>query len=333
MRLKKKNFRLKIIRDWVYNQSSNKIIKRAGLDYSSSRELTKILATPKAIIKTKQLSQDNTIRMSVLNLGSNAAEVVFILRQKGNGTVCISTQCGCAIRCRFCETGKMYRSKNLKTREIINQIILAGKILKERKFFEWGKIRTVVLMGMGEPLLNYANTIVALKEIVRNNVFGVSKRNIVISTSGIVPMMYKLIQNLFISLAVSLHSTNRIIRNELVPIGVTHQLNSILECCKHYNNSFSDAAVTFEYCIINNVNDFEEDALDLAKMLKGLNYKLNIMPLNTNPSNKVFKSSVHCRMVRFCTILLHNKVKISIRKSRGQDISAACGQLIQDEIL
>ena len=317
----------------MYNKLTTKLSKRTGFGVSFSGELNGLLATSKAIMKSKQLSCDKTIRVSALTSGYNVTEVVFILRQRGAGTLCISTQYGCAIGCRFCETGKMRRSRNLKTREIISQLILTGKLLKGLRFFEWGKIKTVVLMGMGEPLLNYANTIVALKEITRNNLFGLSKRNIVVSTSGIIPMMYKLIQNLFVTLAVSLHSSTGIIRNKLVPVGGSYQLNSILECCKHYNNSFLNAPITFEYCIIDGVNDFEADAINLSKVLRRLSCKLNIIPLNTSPTNKVFKRSDCCRMLRFCNILIHNKAKVSVRKSRGQDISASCGQLIQDEIL
>jgi len=275
------------------------------------------------------VSTDGT-RKWLLDAGQgNAVEMVYI-PETHRGTLCISTQAGCAVNCRFCSTGKQGFNRNLSAGEIIGQLWLANRLLgtvaagKD----EAGErvISNVVLMGMGEPLLNYQPVLSALRLMLDDNAYGLSRRRVTLSTSGVVPMMDRLRDDCPVALAVSLHASNDALRDELVPLNRKYPLRKLLAACNRYLERAPRDFVTFEYVMLDGVNDSDAHARELVALVRDTPCKFNLIPFNAFPGAGL-NGSPRQRIRAFGEILLQADIVTTIRKTRGDDIDAACGQL------
>ena len=251
-------------------------------------------------------------------------ETVYIPEDK-RGTLCISSQVGCALECSFCSTAQQGFNRNLTTAEIIGQVVIANRSLKciprnERV------ISNIVFMGMGEPLLNFKNVVRSMNIMLEDNAYGLSKRRVTISTSGVVPALERLKELTDVSLAVSLHASNDELRDELVPINKKYPIKELLAACNKYIEGETKRKVTIEYVMLDGVNDQPQHARELIKLLKNLPCKINLIPFNPFP-NSGYETSPDAVIDRFRNILVKGGVMTTTRKTRGDDIDAACGQL------
>lgn len=292
-----------------------------------------------------QIATDGT-RKWLLDVGDkNAVEMVYI-PEDDRGTLCISSQAGCAVNCSFCSTGKQGFARNLTVGEIIGQLWYAEHHLRKDpnaivrvdaydktviKGHEGRVVSNVVMMGMGEPLLNYDAVVSAMRLMLDDNAYGLSRRRVTLSTSGVVPMMDRLAQDLPVALAVSLHAPNDALRDKLVPINRKYPLKELMAACKRYLPYAPRDFLTFEYCMLDGVNDSDKHAYELIELLKTIRCKLNLIPFNPFPGSGLKKSSKE-RVERFSKILLDAKIVTTVRRTRGDDIAAACGQLAGDVI-
>jgi len=243
------------------------------------------------------------------------------MREKERVTLCISTQAGCALNCIFCATGSMGFERNLSAGEIVDQIICAKEHLKEDE-----KITNLVIMGMGEPLLNYENTLKSIRMIQSELGLSLSAKRITLSTAGIVSQIYKLAdEGLKMKLALSLNAPDDELRKKLMPITRKHPLSKIMEALKHYAK-VNDTRITFEYVLIKDINDSKEQALELAKLVRGIPCKINLIPYNP-VKNCPFEKPDEETLQKFRDILYPRAPAVTLRKSKGEDIQAACGQL------
>ena len=324
-----KPFRAQQIMKWIYNEMV--------LDFDSMTNLSKdlraklkdiaVVAAPEQI--TVQNSKDGTRKWLLRVDGNNAIETVFIPTDS-RGTLCVSSQVGCTLDCTFCSTAQQGFNRNLSAGEIVGQLWYANKTLKDEGFNEQSRkkiISNVVMMGMGEPLSNYDNVVCAMRIMLDDFGFGLSKRRVTLSTSGIVPRIDKLREDCSVVLAVSLHAPNDALRDQLVPINKRHPIAELLAACERYlevqpNNS----RITWEYVMIDGVNDQDEHAHELAALLKHIPSKINLIPFNPFPGTE-FKRSKPDRIERFGRILYKKGYTATVRRTRGDDIDAACGQL------
>ena len=289
------------------------------------REKLKVLAlvVPPAIVSDR-LSDDGTRKFLFDVGGGNAIETVFI-PEDGRGTLCISTQAGCALDCSFCSTGKQGFNRNLTVAEIIGQLWQANRLLGADPKGD-RVISNVVLMGMGEPLANYENTLTALRLMLDDNAYGLSRRRVTVSTSGLVPVMDRLGDECAVALAVSLHAPNDVLRDELVPINQKYPLLALMAACKRYLVKAPRDFVTFEYVMLDGVNDSDAHARELLALTADVPCKFNLIPFNPFPASP-YRRSPSPRIRRFAEILMDAGVVTTTRKTRGDDIDAACGQL------
>jgi len=289
---------------------------RAQLDEIASIELPRLIA--------EQKSADGTIKWLFESGAGQAIESVFI-PEPARGTLCISSQVGCALDCAFCATGAQGFNRNLNVEEIIGQVTYANGHLPIRAN---GKpaVTNVVFMGMGEPLANYRNLVPALDLLISDYAYGLSRRRITVSTSGIVPQLDKLGDDCNVSLAVSLHAANDKLRNELVPINRVHPIGELLDACWRYAAKHANRFITFEYVMLRDVNDSLGDAEQLAALLKGKPAKVNLIPFNPFKGNDYERSGSRT-IKEFQGRLRRHGLVTTTRKTRGDDIDAACGQL------
>ncbi len=260
----------------------------------------------------------------------NAIETVFI-PEANRGTLCISSQVGCALECSFCSTGKQGFNRNLTTAEIIGQLWHANRMLgaiKQPGVDDSGErvISNVVMMGMGEPLANYDNVVAALKLMLDDNAYGLSRRRVTVSTAGMVPAMDRLRQEVPVALAVSLHAPTDALRDELVPLNRKYPLRELLAACRRYLESAPRDFITFEYVLLAGINDSDADARALLALTRTVPCKFNLIPFNPFPGSAYRRPPAE-RVRRFQEILLHADIVATVRKTRGDDIDAACGQL------
>lgn len=292
-----------------------------------SKDLRQYLAdnftTPELDCTAEQISKDGTVKWLFRVDVKNQIETVFI-PEVNRGTLCISSQAGCALACKFCATGMQGFSHNLSTAEIIGQLRYAK--LRLQNIFPDKKITNVVMMGMGEPLLNLKNLMPALELMLDDNAYGLSKYRVTVSTSGIVPAMEKLRDSSIVSLAVSLHAPNDLLRDELVPINKKYNLKALIKCCQTYFSKQPKRKITIEYIMIDGVNDKVIHANELVKLLKPVNCKINLIPCNPIPE-VTYKPSTSKNIQTFRNILEKHGYQTTVRKTRGDDIDAACGQL------
>jgi 23S rRNA (adenine2503-C2)-methyltransferase len=330
--LGEKPFRAKQLQRWIHQFGASDFDAMTDLA-KSLRDKLKLHATILApSVITDHVSSDGT-RKWLLDVGQgNAVETVYI-PEENRGTLCISTQAGCAVNCRFCSTGKQGFSRNLTAGEIIGQLWMAEFELRKSKGIEPGpkgmrQITNVVMMGMGEPLLNFEPTVKAMKLMLDDNAYGLSRRRVTLSTSGVVPMIDKLSQECPVALAVSLHASNDSLRDELVPLNKKYPLAELMAACKRYLSFAPRDFVTFEYCMLDGVNDSDVHARELIELVQGsaVPCKFNLIPFNPFPESGL-KRSHNARIKAFAQILVDAGVVTTIRKTRGDDIDAACGQL------
>jgi len=318
-------FRATQVMKWVYHQGV--------IDFADMTNLSKALRDRLAgnaysnlpTILSEKVSADGTRKWLLQVDGDNAIETVFI-PEPSRGTLCISSQVGCALNCVFCATGKQGYNRNLSVAEIIGQVWLANKQLG---YFTSRKriITNIVLMGMGEPLLNFDNVLKAVELITDDLGFGLANKRVTLSTAGIVPAIIKLSQSSKISLAVSLHAANDALRDELVPINRSYPIHELLSACRRYSKATGGELITFEYVLLSGVNDSENDARELAGLLKGFPAKVNLIIFNPFPGAGFSRSSMETTD-KFRDILVDSGIITITRKTRGDDIDAACGQLV-----
>ncbi len=332
--LGEKRFRATQLFRWIHQKGASGFEQMTDL----ARSLREKLAT-RACIKAMPVischeSTDGTIKWLFDAGDGNAVEAVFI-PEEDRGTLCISSQAGCAVGCRFCSTGHQGFSRNLTTAEIVSQLWYAEHFLRQRLNTGERIISNVVMMGMGEPLQNYSALVPALRIMLDDHGYGLSRRRVTVSTSGVVPMMDRLSQDCPVALAVSLHAPNDALRNDLVPLNQKYPLHELLDACSRYLAHAPRDFVTFEYCMLDGVNDRAEHARQLVDLVRGQEHdrgvrcKINLIPINPFPASGLARSS-SAAIQEFARILTEAGIVTTIRKTRGDDIDAACGQLAGD---
>jgi 23S rRNA (adenine2503-C2)-methyltransferase len=272
-----------------------------------------------------QMAQDGTYKWLFRLSCGNSIETVYI-PEKTRGTLCVSSQVGCGLTCSFCSTAKQGFNRNLSTAEIIGQVWLAVRALSAQQGAHDRKVTNVVMMGMGEPLLNFDAVVPAMSMMMDDFAYGLSKRRVTLSTSGLVPQMEQLKQVSDVALAVSLHAPTDALRNELVPINRKYPLALLMETCKTYFPADSRRRVTFEYVMLKGVNDTLAHAKALVKLIAEVPCKVNLIPFNPFPMTQYERSTTES-ILQFRDYLQSKEVNTTIRKTRGDDIDAACGQL------
>ena len=322
--LGEKPFRARQILSWIY--------QRGVLDFDAMTDLSRSLRTrlketacvDLLVEEARHESTDGTVKWLFSSGSGQAVETVFI-PEPARGTLCISSQVGCALDCSFCATGAQGFNRNLTAAEIIGQVWHAIQNLPPRSN---GKpaVTNVVFMGMGEPLANYRNIIPVLELLISDLAYGLSRRRVIVSTSGIVPHINKLADDCNVALAVSLHAPNNALRNRLVPINKLHPIAELLDACWAYAKKHANRFITFEYVMLRDVNDSLEHADDLAALLKGKPAKVNLIPFNPFDGNE-FARLARETIRLFQDRLRKHDIVVTTRKTRGDDIDAACGQL------
>ncbi|CAL4320823.1 23S rRNA (adenine(2503)-C(2))-methyltransferase RlmN [Buchnera aphidicola] len=311
---------------WIYRHFCNDFDKMYNISINLRNKLKKIsiIQAPKFI--KEQHSIDNTIKW-IVSVNHGMVETVYIPEKK-RGTLCISSQIGCILNCSFCSTGMQGFCRNLLVFEIIGQIWIALQKINDYNNIAYPPITNIVMMGMGEPLLNFNNVVTALKIISDTFGFNISKKKIVLSTAGIVPALNKLSHTIDVKLAISLHAPNDIIRTQLMPINKKYNIASVLSSVLNFLkfSKLNKNGVMIEYIMLNNINDTLLHAKELATILKNVPSKINLIPWNYLP-NTNFLCSNFKRIYSFLNFLSCKGFVVTIRKSRGQDINAACGQL------
>ena len=318
-----KPFRAAQVLKWVHQQGVYDFSDMTNLSKSLRSNLAGKVAfrTPK-IIKD-QISEDGTRKWLLRLQDGNSIETVFI-PESGRGTLCISSQVGCTLNCSFCATARQGFNRNLTSAEIIGQLRLANQLLVNVDSKR--PVTNVVMMGMGEPLLNYDNVVQAMQLMQEDFAYGLSKRRITLSTSGLLPEMKKLSKDCAVSLAVSLHAPDDELRNELVPINRKYPIKELMQACHEYTKGLPHQKITFEYVMLAGVNDTDAHARKLAKVVANVPCKLNLIPFNPF-TNSGYSSSSMSRINRFRDILMQKGIITVTRKTRGDEIDAACGQL------
>jgi 23S rRNA (adenine2503-C2)-methyltransferase len=319
-----KPFRAKQVLRWMHRSGVADFDAMTDIAKSLREKLkARAVIAPPAVVSDK-LSDDGT-RKFLIDVGNgNAVETVFIPEAE-RGTLCVSTQAGCALDCAFCSTGKQGFNRNLSVAEIIGQVWLANRALGAVHGDE-RVISNVVLMGMGEPLANFENSVAALKLMLDDNAYGLSRRRVTVSTSGLVPVMDRLRDECPVALAVSLHAPNDKLRDELVPINQKYPLKELMAACQRYLEKAPRDFITFEYVMLDGVNDSDAHARELLALVKTVPCKFNLIPFNPFPGSP-FRRSPAERVRRFADILMGAGIVTTTRKTRGDDIDAACGQL------
>jgi 23S rRNA (adenine2503-C2)-methyltransferase len=334
-----KPFRARQVSRWIHQRFASDVGEMTDL----ARALRERLAA-EAEIRAPQIIRDSTAddgtRKWLIDAGSaNAIEAVYI-PEDDRGTLCVSSQAGCALDCAFCSTGKQGFNRNLSTGEIVGQLWHANRALiadgASAPWVQAGRapITNVVMMGMGEPLANFDNVVAALRLMLDDNAYGLSRRRVTLSTSGLVPMIDRLRDECPVALAVSLHAPDNALRDRLVPINRKHPLEELLAACRRYLEKAPRDFITFEYVMLDGVNDDIATARALLALLRETPCKVNLIPFNPFPGTE-FRTSPRERIVAFQRALIDGGIVTTIRKTRGDDIDAACGQLagrVQDRV-
>ena len=332
-RLGEKRFRAVQLFRWIHQRGARDFDQMSDLAKSLRAKLAGCAEIRPLPVLSEHRSADGTVKW-LFDVGAgNAVESVFI-PEDDRGTLCISSQAGCAVGCRFCSTGHQGFSRNLSTGEILAQLWYAEHTLRRDLNRPAGErvITNVVMMGMGEPLQNYGALVPALRVMLDDHGYGLSRRRVTVSTSGVVPFMDRLRDDLPVALAVSLHAPDDTLRNELVPLNRKYPLAELLAACKRYLDTAPRDFITFEYCMLDGVNDSDEQARALLALVgpKGpvgrLPCKFNLIPFNPFPASGL-KRSDNARVQAFAKVLIEGGLVTTVRKTRGDDIDAACGQL------
>jgi len=323
-------FRAKQVWHWIYQRGVKEFSLMANVPKDVRAQLAEKYSIERPKVVTEQKSEDGTIKWLLAMADGQQIETVFIPETE-RGTLCISSQVGCTLTCRFCHTGTQPLVRNLGAHEILQQIMHARDALDE-----WPKVggpndsgrdlTNIVLMGMGEPLYNYQNVAKAMKICMDGDGLAIGKRRITLSTSGVVPQIRQCGEELNVNLAISLHATNDEQRSSIMPINNKYPLADLLDACRNYPGVSNIRRITFEYVMLKDVNDTDADAYRLIKLLAGIPSKINLIPFNSWPGSG-FECSAPERIETFAQILADAGCTAPIRKPRGRDILAACGQL------
>jgi 23S rRNA (adenine2503-C2)-methyltransferase len=325
-RLGARPFRARQLMKWIYRRGAADFSSMSDLAQDFRAQLAEVAKISVPEIVTEQRSSDGTRKWMLRMDEVQGIETVYI-PEPDRGTLCISSQVGCAMDCSFCATAQQGFNRNLSVAEIVGQVWLARRELGAGGLGDPNaRITNVVLMGMGEPLANYRNVVPAMRVFTDDLGYDLSRRRVTLSTSGLVPQIYKLAEECNVALAVSLHAPNDALRNELVPINRKHPIDELLAACWHYIDKQNGRSVTFEYVMLDGINDKPEHARQLARLLRGRPAKLNLIPFNVFPGT-AYRRSPAAAILRFRDILNDNGVIATIRRTRGDDIDAACGQL------
>jgi 23S rRNA (adenine2503-C2)-methyltransferase len=330
-----KRFRATQLFRWIHQRGVDDFAAMSDLAQSFRDKLAGAAEVTSLPVASEQVAADGTIKW-LFDVGNgDAVETVFI-PETGRGTLCISSQAGCAVNCRFCATGHQGFSRNLGTAEILAQLRHAEFELRRRLSLAPGEraVTNVVMMGMGEPLQNYAALVPALKAMLDDHGYGLSRRRVTVSTSGVVPMIDRLREDCPVALAVSLHAPDDALRNELVPLNRKYPIAELLAACRRYLERAPRDFITIEYCMLDGVNDSPAHAHALLRLVRGdgsaarpgLPCKINLIPFNPFPESGLKRSPAE-RVAAFAALLQDGGVVTTVRRTRGDDIAAACGQL------
>jgi 23S rRNA (adenine2503-C2)-methyltransferase len=322
--LGEKPFRARQVLRWIHRFGQSDFDAMSDIAKSLREKLRQVASIVPPAIVSDRLSDDGTRKFLFDVGGGNAVETVFI-PEDDRGTLCVSTQAGCALDCAFCSTGKQGFNRNLTVAEIIGQLWQANRALGADPNGD-RIISNVVLMGMGEPLANFENSVTALRLMLDDNAYGLSRRRVTVSTSGLVPVMDRLRDECPVALAVSLHAPNDALRDELVPINRKYPLRDLMAACRRYLEKAPRDFVTFEYVMLDGVNDSDANARQLLALTRDVPCKFNLIPFNPFPASP-FRRSPSPRIRAFAEILMNAGIVTTTRKTRGDDIDAACGQL------
>ncbi len=332
-RLGEKRFRATQLFRWIHQKGASDFDAMTDLARPLRDKLRGVAQVQGLRVATEQRSDDGTIKWLFDVGGGDAIEAVFI-PESDRGTLCVSSQAGCAVGCRFCSTGHQGFSRNLRTGEIIAQLWFAEHFLRRHLGRSDRVITNVVMMGMGEPLQNYTALLPALRMMLDDHAYGLSRRRVTVSTSGVVPMMERLARDCPVALAVSLHAPTDALRDQLVPLNRKYPLHELMQTCVAYLAQAPRDFITFEYCMIDGVNDAPEQAQQLAALVRAACprtgwCKFNLIPFNPFPASGL-KGSPAGRIAAFARVLSDAGIVTTVRKTRGDDIAAACGQLAGD---
>ena len=329
--LGEKSFRATQLFRWIHQKGASDFGQMSDLAKSLRDKLAGRAVIAAMPVISERASTDGTIKWLFDAGAGNAIETVFI-PEDDRGTLCISSQAGCAVGCRFCSTGHQGFSRNLTTGEIIGQLWFAEHYLRKRRNLPEGQraITNIVMMGMGEPLQNYAAVVPALRMMLDDHGYGLSRRRVTVSTSGVVPMIERLRDDCAVALAVSLHAPNDALRDDLVPLNRKYPLHELLSACRGYLVKAPRDFITFEYCMLDGVNDSDAHARELLALVNdkhaGIACKFNLIPFNPFPASGLTRSPNE-RVTAFARVLQEGGLIATVRKTRGDDIDAACGQL------
>ena len=333
-RLGEKRFRATQLFRWIHQRGERDFDQMSDLAKSLREKLKGCAHVTGLQAISEHVSSDGTVKWLFDVGGGNAVETVFI-PEDDRGTLCISSQAGCAVGCRFCSTGHQGFSRNLASGEIIAQLWHAEHVLRQRRGDGERVISNVVMMGMGEPLQNYSALVPALRIMLDDHGYGLSRRRVTVSTSGVVPMMDRLGADCPVALAVSLHAPNDALRDNLVPLNRKYPLHELLAACRRYLDHAPRDFITFEYCMLDGVNDQPEHARELIELVGrraadgGVPCKFNLIPFNPFPASGLHRSPA-AAVSAFAKLLSDAGIVTTVRKTRGDDIDAACGQLAGD---
>lgn len=321
-----KPFRADQVLKWLHFVGVDQFDAMTNLSKALREKLseTTCLTTPEVIYDST--ASDGTRKWLLKLYDGNVIETVYI-PEKTRGTLCVSSQVGCILNCDFCSTGKQGFNRNLTTAEIISQVWIAARKLSQANGEHDRHVTNVVMMGMGEPLLNFDNVLPALNIMLDDFAYGLSKRRVTVSTSGVLPEMKKLRAASDVALAVSLHAPNDELRNKLVPLNKKYPLEELMAVCRDYFKDDSRRSITMEYVMLKEVNDRPQHAKQLIRLLNGVKAKMNLIPFNPFP-HADYERSDDAAIMRFRDILMKAGINTTIRRTRGDDIDAACGQLV-----
>ena len=322
-----KKFRAQQMLKWIHQYGESDFEKMTNMGKALRAKLAEVSEIVLPEVVYEDFSKDGTRKWVMRMPGGSAVETVYI-PEKDRGTLCVSSQIGCALDCSFCSTGKQGFNRDLTVAEIIGQLYVAAMSFHEPGERRERRITNVVMMGMGEPLLNFDNVVDAMNLMMDDNAYGLSKRRVTLSTSGVVPMIDKLGDVTDVSLAISLHAPNDELRNTLVPLNKKYPLSELISATNRYLGKLPDKRkATIEYTLIDGVNDEMAHAEELAELMKLVPCKINLIPFNPFP-NSGYRRPSNNRLYRFRDYLISQGHVVTIRSTRGDDIDAACGQLV-----
>jgi 23S rRNA (adenine2503-C2)-methyltransferase len=318
-----KPFRARQMLQWIHQRGEIDFARMSDLARGLREKLAASACVEAPPIVGDTTAADGTRKWLLKVDAANAVEAVFI-PETNRGTLCVSSQAGCVLDCAFCATGKQGFNRNLSAAEIIGQLWLANRLLEGER-----PVSNVVMMGMGEPLLNLDNVIPALRLMLDDNAYGLSRRRVTVSTSGVIPGMDRLRDECPVALAVSLHAPNDELRDRLVPVNGKYPLRELIAACNRYLEKAPRDFVTFEYVMLDGVNDTDKHARELVRIAERVRSKFNLIPFNPFPASDFRRSGAE-RIRRFAEVLQRAGLTVTTRKTRGDDIAAACGQLAGD---